>query len=91
MDTYDLLKQHCEQWDSYPCNLLNPCQRAEIRNSYRLLLGARKARLFDEKQEEIHIIEQSDTLDGMLSIPIHQFMELLSQDLMAYQGIVNKC
>lgn len=64
MDTYDLLKQHCEQWDSYPCNLLNPCQRAEIRNSYRLLLGARKARLFDEKQEEIHIIEQSDTLDG---------------------------
>ncbi|VTT72320.1 unnamed protein product [Fusarium fujikuroi] len=62
MDTYDLLKQHCERWDSYPCNLLNPCQRTEILNSYRLFLEAPKTRLFDAEQEDIHIIENSNTL-----------------------------
>ncbi|KAF5561837.1 serine threonine kinase [Fusarium phyllophilum] len=64
MDNYDLLKQHCERWESYPCNLLNPWQRTEVLNSYRLFLEAPKTRLFDGKQEDIHIIEQSDTPKG---------------------------
>ncbi|KAF5633818.1 serine threonine kinase [Fusarium tjaetaba] len=39
-------------------------ERAEILNSYRLFLEAPKTRLFDGKQEDIHIIEQSDALKG---------------------------
>ncbi|KAF5686285.1 serine threonine kinase [Fusarium circinatum] len=39
-------------------------ERAEILNGYRLFLEAPKTRLFDEKQEDINIIEQSDTLKG---------------------------
>ncbi|KAF5983769.1 serine threonine kinase [Fusarium coicis] len=39
-------------------------ERAEILNSYRLFLEAPKTRLFDGKQEDIHIIEPSDALKG---------------------------
>ncbi|KAF5549961.1 serine threonine kinase [Fusarium napiforme] len=64
MDSYQLLKRSCEEWSTYPSNLLRPDQRRNDLENYRLVLDASERQLFQASTEGVHIIEPSDSPNG---------------------------
>ncbi|EXA31934.1 hypothetical protein FOVG_16812 [Fusarium oxysporum f. sp. pisi HDV247] len=66
MDSYQSLKRCCEQWSTYPCNLLRPDQRRNVLENYHLILDGSEIRLFQASTEDIRILEPSDSPNGYI-------------------------
>ena len=64
MDSHDLLVDGCENWIYYPSNLLKPAQLRSILDDFRKRLAHEQARLFDQKAEDIRLLELNDGDDG---------------------------